>query len=713
MPSMRLPLPRALLLVSALALVGCSDTTATGGGSGKPGDRDDNGGDGDGSDGDNDDDDDSGDGDGDDDIPIKPHTSTPFEADRTGESGLSKADIDALKKGGSSCTSKVVYPYEDTVFPGGLLPPPIMWTGGGDSAYVKVTYDSIKTLSYEYAAKASGELTIPVDDWVEITRRSQNTVMLVTLSVKKGSSVSTCKLNYRVAPGNMVGAVYYNTYNLSDKGGVGAVMRLTLGKKEPQVYQFREGGAAPAGPCRSCHSVSADGSTLASSEHGYPVLGSPTAYYLATSHKTGPNPQPAKLADLADATFGALTPDGKYLLQMGNPQCTSGALAFPRAPNNFMLLTGPTTADLIDTATGKVVDASGLDANNFMWMPQFSPQGDKVVFNHARLVKNQDSTTTTDRRRLAVVTFDQKTRTFGPVTAKLTTEPQGPAPSANYRPDGSIVEFAGNINSGCSPSLSGDAARAAIKAGSCNGKPCYPAWPFFTPDGNGVIYSLISEPDFAVAFPGRETPAKSELWYWDLTTGERVLLANANKGLAEDDPQTSYYPTVLPVQIGGYYWLVFTSTRKWGTRDTNAPAAEALAWDAAFLSTSVSEGYKKRLWVSAIKPRLREGGEFQTDKLEDPSSPPFYLEGQSSTGNTRAFAALNPCKKEKETCTSGLDCCTGYCKVEKGEAEGVCVPEVSCSAQGDKCEANEDCCPPEDNGDPYVCVGGRCGVILL
>src|SRR6185312_3521221 len=128
------------------------------------------------------------------------------------------------------------------------------------------------------------------------------------------------------------------------------------------------------------------------------------------------------------------------------------------------------------------------------------------------------------------------------------------------------------------------------------------------------------------------------------------------------------------------------------------------------------EAFKKRLWVSAIKPRLKAGGEFETGKLEDLSFPPFYLEGQSATGNTRGFAALNPCKKSgdgaESKCTSGIDCCSGFCSIKKDEDEGVCVEEVTCSDVNGKCETDKDCCPPAEGGSPYQCIANVCGFVI-
>jgi hypothetical protein len=43
--------------------------------------------------------------------------------------------------------------------------------------------------------------------------------------------------------------------------------------------------------------------------------------------------QPAPKGLLDNANFGALTPDGKKILTMGNPQCTAGSDTFPRKSN--------------------------------------------------------------------------------------------------------------------------------------------------------------------------------------------------------------------------------------------------------------------------------------------------------------------------------------------------------------------------------------------
>jgi hypothetical protein len=121
---------------------------------------------------------------------------------------------------------------------------------------------------------------------------------------------------------------------------------------------------------------------------------------------------------------------------------------------------------------------------------------------------------------------------------------------------------------------------------------------------------------------------------------------------------------------------------------------------------------KKRIWVSAIRAS-GTGTELGSSIGADPSLPGFYLEGQSETGNTRAFAALNPCRKTGNDCASGLDCCTGYCDIKAGAEKGKCVEEVKCAKTNERCKTTADCCPPGPGEPANQCLGGYCGFIVL
>ena len=88
---------------------------------------------------------------------------------------------------------------------------------------------------------------------------------------------------------------------------------------------------------------------------------------------------------------------------------------------------------------------------------------------------------------------------------------------------------------------------------------------------------------------------------------------------------------------GGYFWVFFDSVRRYGNL-----------------------GVGRQLWGAAIE--IQPSGNYRLD----PSAPAFYVPGQElGTGNQRAFAALDPCKKEGDACNSGIDCCGGFCCFDK------------------------------------------------
>jgi hypothetical protein len=660
--------------------------------------------------------------------PVDP-SAAPYAQDDTAMGGVDSATVDMLRNATGSCTIKVTNPYEGTLFPGGLIPPIIMWDGAADSAYLRFGYEGTDSVRYEYAAKtpAPASIQIPREAWNEITRRTNYQNLVVTLNTVAGGAVSSCQLRWKVAPGNMVGAIYYNTYQAPPPGvlGQGAVMRQSLGAVA-EIYKQFQGpiNAIPmTGPCYSCHSVSFNGSTLVASYHDYSGQ-----QFRVEKFDITQDVQPATSGMLDNANFGALTPDGSKILAMGNPQCTAGSDTFPRKPNNFPLVEGPAVARLLDTKTGEDLHATGLNPEFYMWMPQFSPDGKKIVFSHGK----PDGAGGSDRRELATMDFDNATNTFSNLKVIVTAGnlPGIPAPSLAYAPgpafggvlacgaemcgpdgmpgtcmSGGDPAAGGAIPGlgGAIPGIPGDV--GALPTGSCTG-PCYPAWPFFTPDSKAVVYALTSEPDFSSAFPGRDQASNSELWYVDLELNQTVRMDNANRGLADIDASSNYFPTVMPVAVGGYFWVFWTSMRGYGNRWTGREPGN--------ITIAAAEAIKKRIWAAAIKPRMPLV-ENDDPTLVDPSTPGFYLEGQSESGNVRAFAALNPCLADGASCNSGLDCCCGYCLQEAGAGTGTCSCEVPmCSKVNEKCTKDSDCCPPESPDDPVLqCLGGFCGFLQL
>src|SRR5262249_17752949 len=102
------------------------------------------------------------------------------------------------------------------------------------------------------------------------------------------------------------------------------------------------------------------------------------------------------------------------------------------------------------------------------------------------------------------------------------------------------------------------------------------------------------------------------------------------------DNDLDFEPTVLPIGSGGYFWIMFTSRRTSGNRLLGPRDAT------------------KRLWVSAFDVNAIDG--------VDASHPAFYIAGQELTsGNSRGFWALDPCKQNGNSCESGDECCEGFC----------------------------------------------------
>jgi hypothetical protein len=224
--------------------------------------------------------------------------------------------------------------------------------------------------------------------------------------------------------------------------------------------------------------------------------------------------------------------------------------------------------------------------------------------------------------------------------------------------------------------------------------------------------------------------ARSELWWTDLGAspvpvalaalngknagGARYLPAgpqNHGSGTAtdpgnwcnhdesvSDDTTLNYEPTVLPVVAGGYAWVVFTSRRLYGNQLTATP------WQSRpdlYDTTSLPQATVKKLWIAAVDLGAPPG--------TDPSHPAFYLPAQEIlAGNSRGFWVLDPCKADGATCTSGDQCCNGFCEPGSGGAL-ICTnapPMGTCANLQEKCATAANCCDPGAQ-----CIDGFCAVI--
>ena len=208
----------------------------------------------------------------------------------------------------------------------------------------------------------------------------------------------------------------------------------------------------------------------------------------------------------------------------------------------------------------------------------------------------------------------------------------------------------------------------------------YVGWPAFTPDGKSVVYHAGSNASFET-----DEGASGDVYIVDIATRtvRRLDLLDGYTAtgnyLPANDPKLNFAPTVLPEAVGGYFWSVFTSHRSYGN-----------------LSPSMSNGDQDgKLWVSALDIGAAPG--------TDASHPAFYLDGQELTAdNLRGFWVLPPCEANGGSCSSGDQCCSGFCR-GSGTALACVMKPSGCSNDYESCTTAADCCNAGDQ-----CINNRC-----
>jgi hypothetical protein len=583
---------------------------------------------------------------------------------------LSPMDETTLKAGGQDAQFKWLYPYDGTVFPRGLAAPILQLSGTGTrAAYTKITAPHF---SYQQVVNVNDPLrvTIPQPVWKGLTLTA-GPKDKVTVSVNRlaGNTASgPVTQSWLIAPASINGVIYYNTYigsMLADGGG--GIMRIPAGQNAQLVVKG----------CTVCHSISANGGVMAAGSQNAPnAMGdwnpvTSQTYDLATA---GTATMRTQSTEGRLFSFVGLTPDGAKGLVSGLPPKRNG----PFLPHGIFSTPG-TPSKLVDTATGADIATPSLAALvTYATTPAFSPDGAHVAF------VNGD--------RLEPTCLDTKLCNAACIAACTRVL--------------SIMDFDGKA----SPPAFSNVRDLVTNKGTAE------AWPTFLPDGQAVLYHEGDSLDSDV-FQGDFSPLGPQ--YAELrlveTATKTVNKLNAVNGRDANgqsvlpygetaEGRMNYEPSVLPVPVGGYYWVLFTSRRTYG--NTISPGSGDPPGNDPFGSEN-SPSPRKKIWIAAID--IDHAGK------PDPSHPAFYLPGQElRTANMRAFAALAPCKQQSESCETGTDCCGGYCRETSRAADGTpmlaCVPPPmnTCSNTGEPCKVATDCCNQADQ-----CINGRCAQIIV
>ncbi len=571
---------------------------------------------------------------------------------------------------GSAQSLTLLYPYDKTVFPRGLLAPLLQWSwtvGDADAIAIHLeTTSGSFTWDGTFArpailTKTGGKFIrhpIPQDVWAAATNSAGSLSptggpdrLSIKLTVARGGKAyGPLEETWTIAPGRLAGTVYYNSYgtqlvrnsiepsfNNGPQFGA-AVLGIKAGATGPTVVAGRASPLGSGAGCRVCHDVAASGNRLVV-QHG-------DVYPRTSSYELKSGNAETVLSGY-DGVLGwaGLSPDGKLAL-------TNGAdLAAGTSPARLYDFPPTSTTPLTMT---------GLPTNASLGAPAFSPDGKHVAFD---FLAGTIGPFTGNGTQLLAVDFDAASRAF-----------------SNPR------------------------VLATMTSGHRAGFPSF----FPTNDAVAFHYQITPSNHRYNTWHG----ATAQIWWSDLATGTAKGLYALN-GLASDgttstlptgpnnhadDTILSYEPTVAPVATGGYVWVIFTSRRLYGNVAVTDPwQSDPRGYDATQLANTTC----KKLWVAAIDLNAKPG--------TDPSHPAFYLPGQELlAGNARGFWVMDPCRADGQSCDTGDQCCGGYC--ESGGAGGALICSSTtlgskCAQVQEKCSTAADCCDASD-----LCVNGFCAV---
>jgi hypothetical protein len=430
---------------------------------------------------------------------------------------------------GADPSLQILYPYNKTVFPLGMLPPLIQWKDNGTSTYAKVTLQYPTTgapvftwseivgengaLSTPYnllptalPVTGGGRAQIPPIVWATLQTAaagSDFSIAVQTLESNRGTLPAAITAHFATA--QLKGTIYYQSYdtNLVTHGAAtptGAVLGITVGSPTPSLV---DGNATT---CRSCHSVAASGNRLVVNDNGAGddnLYGGSNVVSLPTNVETAILPGAGTTPNDGRFSWPAVSPDGTMMFtNEGNqPVWMSGNWGTTTAAYGGVASgTGVTTlsSGLYSLPGGAALTTAGLAPGFQGKFPTWATDTSALAFNYA----------SSDSVSLAMMNVSAgPTYTFSTPTVLFTP----PTPPATY------------------PNNSGAA-----------------EWPSFMPAGqNGIVFQNrvaydCQEPGADGAAGGSNlgsgtsemqgnVGALGELW-WVNTTGTPLpqRLANAN-----------------------------------------------------------------------------------------------------------------------------------------------------------------------------------------
>jgi len=189
----------------------------------------------------------------------------------TNSGNLDPATIAALDapSGGADPGIQLVYPYDQTVFPLGVLAPEIQWNNTQPADAYKLEIDELFYSYTEYfTAPPPSRHLITEADWANIsssgTGAQSDPVTVKLTRFTNGQAYQPVTQTWKIAQGKLKGALYY--WELPDQcgSGNGRVLKIKPDSAVSEEFFF-------PGGCWGCHTVSRNGKTLmATLDQGVP-----------------------------------------------------------------------------------------------------------------------------------------------------------------------------------------------------------------------------------------------------------------------------------------------------------------------------------------------------------------------------------------------------------------------------------------------------------
>jgi len=533
------------------------------------------------------------------------------------------------------------YPYDKTVFPRGLIAPEMMWdTGAAGDEYLVHYVAPVLDLSVLTTADPPSRFTLPQNLWDVLVASAAGSDVKVELR--------------RMSPGASPQTAYLSateSWHVAAANLRGLVYYWSVGQGQILIADPTVGQATPA-----------------FTPGNYTLIGTPPPLNQGQAQTPPWEPVGGMGPTSGDRCVGchAVSKNGSTLAAVF---ATGGS----EGPAGYV---GMQTQQV--SAIGDITSLGMLTA--------IVPDGSLSVVNTAtRTMQLLDSTGAPTSSAL-----DGLTALCDPV----------------FSPDGLHFALAGNCNGGSGQPIefaSSDLvlydffqgvrtfqnARTVVASGAGGGTAI--AFPSFSPDSKWIVFQGGS---YSRAKYGANLHGADDLYVVAAQAGATPIALDAANGtgsLPIDSEHLDYAPSVNPILAGGYFWVVFTSPRDYGNRMVSPQGAPPN--DATYAN-------HKQLWVAAIDA---------TVGTTDPSHPAFWLAGQDqTTANMFGYWSLAPCKPTSDagpqTCATGFECCSGFCR-DNGMG-AVCVDNPGgCAQVGEACEQDSDCCNP---GSALGCIANIC-----